>query len=219
MNALRTRITKLAAVGLSLVLCLGMFSAAPAFAAAAGTSTVDKSAITAGQSVIVTASGFADEEEIVSWATAPSGAVYSTAKGYANAAGKIALGITAGRFWEAGVWSITLHGVSSGVETISTVTLSAAAANSQLDVAPASAAAGDEISFHGSGYSADDAINVWVTGPNGVVSAVAADLTSSNGEVWFTYSVPTDAAAGTYYMTAYGQSSGQLQIVAFKVAA
>ena len=217
MSGLRARFGKLAAFGMSLMLCLGMLSLAPASASAAAITTVDKSTVAAGQSVTITASGFGDEEEVISWATAPNGAVYETGKAYADESGKVALTVTTSRFWEAGTWAITLHGKVSDVEAIASVAVSAAAADAALAVAPGTAAAGDELSFSGSGFSDDDAISVWVTNPDGSASAVSTDLHSNNGDLWFSYTIADDAAAGTYHITAYGQTSGHLLIGTFVV--
>src|SRR5688572_1081721 len=98
MSGLRARFGKLATFGMSLMLCLGMLSLAPASASAAAITTVDKSTVAAGQSVTITASGFGDEEEVISWATAPNGAVYETGKAYADESGKVALTVTTSRF-------------------------------------------------------------------------------------------------------------------------
>lgn len=205
-------------MGFGVVLCLALLTAPAAFAApSAASSSLDKIYVMTGDTLTVQANGFNSGEGIVSWASSAGGAVYATTAGTADSSGNVSLAIKVGRFWQQGWWAITVHGLSSGNQAISTFNVSASPPDGMLQVSVSSVAAGGAIGFYGSGFQAGEAVSIWATQANGAVAALPDLTANSNGEVSFGYLVPANGAAGTWAMSAYGESSGRFLVVNFTV--
>ncbi len=112
---------------------------------------------------------------------------------------------------------MTLRGNSSGREAVATFQVQAAPPDGRLDVEPVSVRAGSSASFHGAGFSSDEKVSIWLTRPD--LSTMALDMSPgrSDGDIYFSYTIPGDAPAGQWYMTAYGNSSERFLISSFTV--
>ncbi|MBA3943375.1 MAG: hypothetical protein H0X37_02295 [Herpetosiphonaceae bacterium] len=202
-------------VGLSLMLCLsGLLGAAPAFAAS---SSLDRIQASADQTLTLQATGLDANESVSTWASSARGSVYPTAGGQTNGSGNVTLTIQLGRFWEPGWWAITIHGRTSGREAVTTFELQAAAPDGALDISATSVTAGSTINFHGTGFRDGEIISVWATRPDGSAVALVTAVHSTGGQIYFSYTVPAGSAAGTWSMTAYGNSGGHFLIRSFTV--
>jgi len=128
------------------------------------------------------------------------------------------LSIQLGRFWEPTWWAVTVHGQNSRREAITTFEVTPSPPDGALDVDATMVHPGSHINFHGTGFTDGEAISVWATRPDGSAVSVSTKFHSSNQAIYFFYDVPTDAALGTWSMTAYGQSGGRFLITTFMVA-
>ncbi len=211
----RSRSWRWIVVGLSLMLCFGgLLSAAPAFAAS---SSLDRIQAKSGETLTLHVTGMQASERISTWASSARGSVYPTTGATVDGSGNATLTISLGRFWEPGWWAITAHGLSSSREAVTTFDMAAASPDGALDISAGSVAAGSTINFHGAGFSDGEIISGWATQPGGTALALVAALHSSGGQIYFSYTVPTNGAAGTWSMTTYGNSSGRFLIASFTV--
>jgi len=214
------RCWRLVGAGVSVLLLASLCSAPAADASAtAATGTVDRILVAAGTTVTVRVSGYAANELLSSWASSTRGTVYPTPEGTTDEDGNAALDILVGRFWEPGWWAITVYGLRSEERTVVTFEVVAAAPDGALDVDPRTVPAGSTVAFHGAGFIDGEAIRLWATRPDGSTIGLPEDLTSSNGEIWFSFQVPAGAEPGRWAMTAYGLSSGRFLIAHFTVTA
>jgi hypothetical protein len=201
------------------MLCLsGLLVAPTTFAATpAASSTVDRIQVKAGETITVKATGFNANEKVSSWASSARGSVYPTTGGTADSSGNVTLTFRLGRFWEPTWWASTVHGLSSGLEAITTFEVLASPPDGTLDVDTTSVAPGGRISFHGGGFANGEVVSVWVTRPDGTTTSISTNLPSTNGDIYFFYDVPVGAAPGVWSATAYGTTSNRLLVVTFTV--
>jgi len=211
----------LGSIGLVLVLAINVTPAS------AATVTSDIS-VASGSTLTISASGFTSGERLSTWASSFRGTVYPTSGTTADSNGKATIGIHVRRFWEPGWWAVTVHGISSGREAITTFQIMPSPPNGSIDVSPTSARPGMMVNFHGTGFNANDSVQAWVTAPNQTVSPLNCTTTgsettcnnltvSATGEVWFSFTVPAGAQTGTWYVTAYGAGSDRVLIGSFTI--
>lgn len=213
------RKSRLGLVGVVLSLLLAGFGlASPAAAISrAAEGTVDSLQVPAGGAVTVQVSGFEQYEPLSSWASSGRGTVYATADSEADVSGNATVRIQTGRFWEPGWWAITVNGQYSDIQAVVRFEITAAIPDGRLDIDRGTASPGSTLRFHGAGFTDGEAISVWATRPDGGVNTFTPDLYSTNGEIFFAYELPENAAPGDWSMTAYGLVSGRLLIVPFFV--
>lgn len=85
-----------------------------------------------------------------------------------------------------------------------------------LGVSPASDFAGQPFQISGSGFASKETINLWVTDPQGTVSALPSISSDSMGNIAFTYH-SHGPLAGRWAVTFHGMSSGIEQYVYFSL--
>jgi hypothetical protein len=78
------------------------------------------------------------------------------------------------------------------------------------------AAPGETLAFAGAGLFPDEAISYWLTDPDDVAWAGGSARADGEGRVSFGYTIPRDAAAGMWAMTAHGNDSGRQAVAMFE---
>lgn len=215
MQALSGWVKRWAALGL--ILMLGAATFAIPQQTYAATVQADTLQVPSGGDLIVRASGFGHREHVVSWVSGVRGEVYMTARGWADGSGNIVLSVHMDRFWNADWWAITLQGDSTGRKAITQFQIIPSPPDGPLDISTTTASPGERINLHGSRFSPAEAVQAWVTDPNGLTYAIDKKIDSRQGEIWFSYLVPLNATPGTWYVTAYGLSTQRLLVSSFTV--
>ncbi len=182
--------------------------------------------IVAGGTVVFSGGGFSPSEMLSVWTTAPNGDVAAKSQISADGQGQASYSLpTFGYAY--GIWSLTLHGLSSGAEAIAAFEVissqpvtpapsptpapnPADAANvpqGGLNVEPKVAYAGQAVTISGSGFAPDELISLWDTSPQGSVYKLNAVRSDDNGNLIYVYGAK-GPATGIWAITAHGQVSG-----------
>jgi hypothetical protein len=81
-----------------------------------------------------------------------------------------------------------------------------------------SVAAGEWISFRGSGFTRDERVVTWATAPDqAVIGGNYTHAEGGGGAIEFAFKVPDDAIGGRWAMTAYGHDSKTPVVATFEV--
>lgn len=167
------------------------------------------SAVAVGQTVTFTGSGFAANELVSLWTTAPDAGTAALPGVAADASGNVAVPVS---FPSAGYWQVTAQGLSSSVQSISGYTVSDGAA-----VSPPAAGVvtvGRNATFTASGYQPRETVAMWTTAPDAQTAALPSSTADSAGRVTVTTAFPTP---GYWQITAQGATSRVLKIVGYNV--
>lgn len=192
---------------------------------AADTGTVISVGVNA--SVIFSGSGFTPNETLSVWTTAPDGTPNPIPSGglQTDANGGFSVTIS---FPSAGQWQATAHSINTGKEvvnryavgTTSGTTTSPPTTTSPVTSAPAPVTSGTAaptgytpvasdalVTFSGTGFTANEAISIWETPPNGSTPAdQPGTRANSTGAFSVDIRFPFD---GNWQITAQGSSSGK----------
>ena len=168
--------------------------------------------VVAGSTIGFAGSGFIPDERVSIWFTSPRQSVLGG--GYANTLENSRFSYEFEVPSEAlgGVWSITAYGDTSRSAVIATFRVlgqEPKAADLLAAVQPVSAPAGTTFAFAATGFKDNELISYWITGPDGLVKAAydREARANSDGRVDLTWSAATNAASGTWVLTAQGIKS------------
>jgi len=187
---------------------------------AATTLRANPAQVYGGQSIQITGGGFTPNETLKIWETAPDTTTTGLIDIKSDSRGDIDYTYHShGPL--AGVWSITAHGMVSGVEKVATFALtdySPAGQEATLKLSRTHGTINDSIDLHGSNFNPDEPYTFWVTAPDGKVYAGEQDSddrnVSNHGEVNLTYTLPA-AKPGQWAFTVYGLFSKRQAIAYF----
>jgi hypothetical protein len=198
------------------VLLLGIIGNAHPVSAAEA--TLDTIRVNSGGELSMRASGFGARQVINSWVSGTDGSVITTENAVSTQGGAVYLTIKIGRFWQPGLWAITILGSESGSKAIATFEIVGTPPDGTLISDRAEANPSTRINFRGAGFTPGEIVKGWVTQPDGTAVALPEDLRSDgSGNVYFSYDVPTNGRPGMWFMTAYGLQSQRLLVGAFTV--
>ncbi len=211
----RRSISLLLTLALLFTLFLTVFTVAPAHAESS--LSLDSSTIRYGQRLSLSGNGFEAGEKIAIWATGPFRTVVSM--GYLNAGNDGSFSafspvytISSGT---PGDWVVTVEGISSGNSSSVAFTL----LNPTLSIVD-SFNLDDTIvvvTFEGAYWYPGEKINAWVTDGIGTVVSVGYYYANADGTMpaspWIGFYYP--GTAGSYKVTAYGNTSGQTLVASF----
>jgi hypothetical protein len=196
------------------------------FTVTAQTPTSPALSVAANTQTPFVGSGFHAGEIIALWMTAPDQTTTPLDRITADASGGFSVNVS---FPTTGVWHVTAHGQSSGVEVIGTFGVGVTppqsppattpgipgaalpASGSDTTLLPATTtypqvALNAPVVFSGSGLIANEPLSFWETAPTGTATAISGVQTADqNGS--FTTSIPF-TTAGFWQVTAHGITSG-----------
>jgi hypothetical protein len=168
-----------------------------------------------GAPVSFSGSGFTASEQIALWETAPDSTVTPLTAIQADTTGAFTTSVT---FPTAGNWQVTAKGVTSGVQVIGSYAVGTTSVTGLPATAPVSsttagvlppgtlsAGIGTPVTFSGSGFTANEHISLWETGPDSIVTPLSGTGTDSTGAFNVSITFPT---AGNWQITAQGLTSG-----------
>lgn len=213
----KDKLRLLAVVMLFSAVLLGLTAAKPVSAAANSQISVNNPAVAFGKHVSLNGSGFMAGEQVAVWLTSPNGNAFSygrvyaydgTFSGYTNSWADDALIYP-------GTWTVTAQGLTSGEK-----------AYSRFNMVRPSLQAWDTAMGNGMGEITIDASNwypgermtLWVTDMSGNVAYVGYAWVYRDGSVIDGKSFDVSLAAGTYRLTAYGNTSGATMVTSFTAA-
>jgi hypothetical protein len=182
-----------------------------------------------GASVTFSASGFTAGEIVNVWITGPDSTVTPLQTITADSSGG-ANGTTS--FNSGGLWQVTMHGKSSAHEVVARfyvpggtsspptstsatgTTTSSGSVPAGLPPGTQATTIGTSVSFSASGFNANEAIGIWTTSPDSVVTPIPAGFADGTGS--FTGSTAF-GTAGLWQVTIHGKDSGHEVIDRFYV--
>ena len=162
-----------------------------------------------GQKFQISGTGFGVGEIITLWETGPDMRVSGLPGITSDANGRFTF--TYQGHVPIGIYTLTAHGNSSGVEklcdiAVGTNSATPVPASGFLEVNPASGRVGQKFQITGTGFGVGEIITLWETDPNMGVSGLPAITSDTNGRFTFTYQ--GHSPIGTYTVTGHGNSSG-----------
>lgn len=196
------------------VLALFTGLAAPAFAAdtaMAGTGGPTRT-------VRVTGHGFAPNENVSLWITAPDRTVTPLDTAQADGSGALAASVVVGGD---GTWLVTARGLTSKHEIVTryiwgadgTESPDKSVAAGTISTTPA-ATLGQDVTVTGEGMGYNETMSLWLTSPSGAVSPLASQQAGRDGK----FSVQVSfATQGFRQVTAKGRDSGREVVRGFNV--
>lgn len=213
------------------MLSLGIvFAVASVSVAAQGSLISSPIAVATNAGTPFAAAGFRSGELVSLWTTAPDSTVAPLPSTTADTQGTISATVS---FPTAGIWNITAHGQTSGIEVVGTYTVgttsgapttggtpgipapaAVAQGNPALFAPPAGAtgaypqvAIGAPVVFQGAGFATNEALAFWETAPDSTVSPLQANSTlSQTGAFTMNISFPSP---GFWQVTAHGLTTGR----------
>ncbi len=199
-----------------LVLVASLFCVPSTFADASV--SVDTSVVETGGTLVIRASGFRNNEAIVTWASSARGTVYATKAGSADSKGNVTIRIDVKRFWEPGYWAITVHGLRSNRRAVAPFEVKTGLPDGTLELAATTLKPGTKLMARGVGFTNRELVSAWITRPDGTTDRVpASPLRPAGGVIQLSYDVPYGAQLGVWAVTAYGNDSDLILISHFTV--
>jgi hypothetical protein len=193
---------------------LGLFAAKPAAAASTGQLSVNNPSVGLGQHVSLNGSGFLPGEQVAVWLTSPNGDAFSygrvyaydgTFSGYTNSWADDALIYP-------GIWQVTAQGLNSGEQAFSSFTM----LHPSLQASASAVGNGmNEITIDAANWYHGERMTLWVTDMAGNVAYVGYAWVYRDGSVIDGKTFDVALAAGTYRLTAYGNTSGVTTVSTF----
>jgi hypothetical protein len=168
-----------------------------------------------GQTFQVTGSGYAPREQISLWDVSPLGQVnkidlllYSDLNG--NVSYSYAKSSTT-----AGIWAITLHGLTSGVEKTGFLRLLTQVSDvASVTLSPDHGAAGTVFTANGKNFFNNEPYSYYLSAPDNSVYAGKTATTNGDGTLSFTFGFPS-AQPGRWAITVTGITSRRQVVVYF----
>jgi hypothetical protein len=177
------------------------------------TLTPAQPSVAAGQTLNFVGTGFARDEKVAIWATAPDQTVIGGDFAFAKEdAGRIDVGFAVPRDAISGRWSLTAFGLATKTPVITTFEVQGrdpASATPQASVQPVSGPPGTEFMFAALGFDDEEKVSYWFTGPDGAIHGAypRGDDSNRNGRVDIRWRAPADALRGTWVITIQGLES------------
>jgi outer membrane protein assembly factor BamB len=186
----------------AVVVAFGLLSAPAAWAATPKITSFTPASGSAGTSVTITGSDLSTTSAVTFNGTAASFTVASATKVTATVPAGASTGPIA---------ATTADGTATSSKTF---TVNATAAPPSVSLNPSAGPPGTSVTVSGSGFGANEAVDVYEGATDVVVIS-----TSSTGAFSATITVPSSAATGTLWITAVGRHSGSSASAAFAVSA
>jgi hypothetical protein len=209
--------------GICLLLALAGALLAPTPARAAGPSLSPAvPGVEAGDAITFAGQGFAPDERLSIWATAPNQAVLGAGFVFTDDAGRAEITFRVPEDALGGTWAITAFGLESKTPAIAQFTVAGRPADSAsllAAAAPTSGGPGTIFSFAAAGFDSRERISYWFTGPDGIVHDAynQTERSDRDGRVDLTWTAPGDAPRGRWVVTIQGIKSGVARAVSFEV--
>jgi hypothetical protein len=188
---------------------------APSGVGAAAEVTVTATAIPGEYAVEVR--GFDAGERASTWLTGPHQEVAAGSLYLVDDRGTLAFTLFAPRYFQAGRWAITVHGLRSDREAIAGFDVPRRGPDIALAVTPSRLAPGDTLTVTGAGFGPEDSISYWLTGPDGRGYAGGYALTGLDGRLAFSFAVSTTLPDGLWVLSAYGSAGDHFGVAYFAV--
>jgi hypothetical protein len=166
-----------------------------------------------GQVFQFSGSGFAVKEIIRLWETTPLGQAYKLGELYADGDGKLSYTYT-GHGVIAGIWAVTAHGMTSGIEKVGYLRLITKTEGvASIQVSPDHGNSTTLLEVTGSNFLASETYSYWATAPDGMTYDAGRGLIATDGTLSFHFFMP-DTKVGRWSITVDGLSSKR-QAIAF----
>jgi len=182
-----------------------------------------------GTQFLFFASGFTNNEAISIWVNAPDGRVLAArpqAPLEATSYGDATWSWISPDDAPLGAWQMVAHGRESGVEQVIPFTLGTPAAAGDagegFNVTPTAGKPGTLFRFFATGFNAGEGFDVAVSGPAGPLESPAlltSHVASDAGRIDGSWSSPSNAAAGTWYIGVKGAESGVVRTITVRIDA
>jgi len=168
-----------------------------------------------GQTFHITGDGFTPEEPLSLWETTPDKYAIKRDPVFADKAGKFDY-YYGGRAGQVGIWSLTAHGLKSGVEKTGYLRLLNGSAQdlATLELTPDHGDVSTKITVKGTNLLPTETYSYYATAPDGRVYAGAQDKVANDGTLTFVYQIP-DAKPGRWSITINGITSRRQAIAYF----
>ena len=165
-----------------------------------------------GQTFLFSGDGFTAHELIHIWETNPTGGTIAFQEIYADGDGKIINYAYQGHGPLAGIWAVTFHGMTSGVEKTGFIRL----LNKVEDLASVQVNPdhGNNLTYFevdGANFFANEPYSYWFTAPDGTVWPGRQGYTASDGTVSFHNFIP-DAKPGRWSISVKGDTSSRIGV-------
>ncbi len=184
--------------------------------------------------VTFTGTGFTPSESLAIWITGADGAPITQGGAQSDGSGAFTTTVT---FPTAGTWTATAHSITSGKEFAGNYSVGTPSGTTTAPVpgapaipspvtspitSPSSSATatgtqvgiGTSVAFSGTGFTANEAISAWETGPDAKVTALPGFHADNSGAFTTSVSFPS---AGQWQVTAHGITSSHEVISPFAV--
>jgi hypothetical protein len=167
----------------------------------------------------ITATGFDPDETVSTWLTGPSQQVQAGEQFDVDSDGDVTFEVRIRRHFEAGRWAVTVHGLDSEAEAIAYFdNPGSGGPNVEIQVSEPSVSPGGALSFTGNDFREGEMVSYWLTGPDGQAhDGGSLEVTDAGGDIFFTYTLPSDAMPGQWTISVYGQDSDNLGEATFTV--
>lgn len=168
----------------------------------------------AGQLFNITGSGFKVRETVVLWETDPNKVVGTLPSITSDDQGNITYNYQS-HGPTAGIWAVTAHGQTSGVEkTAFFRVLTTASALPDVRLDPTQGNSGTAINVYGTNFFPSETYTYWATGPDGTVYGGVRFIALKDGSLYFLYNLP-NATPGRWAITVHGIYSNREAVAYF----
>lgn len=199
------------------VVCVGLFTIEPPPAPAAPTVNAFPATGRPGTRFVFFAAGFAPDDPIAFFLTAPDGEETLTGVEQPRISnGRIDWAWTAPDKAQPGVWRFRVRGGNSRFEQIVAVTIERP--TPAVGVTPGRGRAGTLFRFFAEGLQGREGVIFWVNRPDGRAEKATPEKVGVNdGRVDWSWIAPDDAPPGQWSMVVRGVSSGIERVVLFEI--
>ncbi len=174
------------------------------------------------ESVVIVGVGFTPGEFVGLWVTLPDGSVVGLDDDdlRADDDGEFGVELGLGPRLPVGLHRFTARGKNSGVGAIVPFYLMAGRGpatteGTRLTFTPATARQLDTVELNASGFSANEAVALWLTMPDGSVVGLGQAEADGSGAIGGSLFLPGELPVGRHYFTARGVTSGNTAITPF----
>lgn len=163
------------------------------------------------------ATGYRVNETISTWLTGPSQQVVASSLRKVDQVGGVLFTVRLPRFYEAGRWALTAHGLRSNEQAIVFFDLPDRGADIEAELQPAAGSPGTTFVMTASGFRARERVSTWLTGPDGGTSDGPVVAASSAGAIRIEIFTQPDMPPGQWALSAYGGQSDRLALATFRL--
>jgi hypothetical protein len=199
----------------------------PAALLAAEQGAVEPPSGAPGTRFVFLADGFQANERLSSWANTPDGRVLpfdADVPEQATSDGSVSWNWAAPADFAAGTWQFVVHGRSSGVERVFTLSINPPAEappSTAYNIQPAVGRPGDVFRFYATGFSAGEAVDTQVVAPDGAATTAGLRVNTgaqAGGRVDGSWTAPLDVQAyGAWRIALRGVDSGVERVIPFTI--